>query len=274
MIALISFLVVVLFSLIVVKIGSVALESTGLSRDIAAFQAQSAFSGVGFTTEESETIMGHPLRRKILSYLMLIGSAGLTSAIATLILTFMNPGTTTIFGGVAVDRTAFNIIIILIVFLGVFGISRTRYFDKLVRWLLQKPLHIMKRKIAIYDYEKILGLSKGYTIASFDVPKRHWMVNRTIRQLELEKEGFIVLGVYRNVHGEQEYLGIPSQDFRIHTRDKMMVYCRESIIPDFAKREKGNKGRVEREEAVELHKKLEALKKLEEEKLAKVAKQQ
>ena len=58
-----------------------------------------AFSGVGFTTQESETLMGHSLRRKILSFLMLMGSAGLTSAIATLILTFVSAkGFTYIFG--------------------------------------------------------------------------------------------------------------------------------------------------------------------------------
>ncbi|MGM5488143.1 MAG: hypothetical protein ACQESG_04300 [Nanobdellota archaeon] len=46
----VSFLIVILFSLIVIKIGAIALEATGLSKDIAQFQAQSAFSGVGFTT--------------------------------------------------------------------------------------------------------------------------------------------------------------------------------------------------------------------------------
>lgn len=43
-------------SLLVVRIGTVALQKTGLTRGVAAFQAQSAFMGVGFTTSESEAV--------------------------------------------------------------------------------------------------------------------------------------------------------------------------------------------------------------------------
>ena len=72
-----------------IRIGSVALEMTGLSREMAAFQAQSAFSGTGFTTSESEYVVSHPLRRKIIRILIFIGNAGIASAIATLVLTFI-----------------------------------------------------------------------------------------------------------------------------------------------------------------------------------------
>ncbi|RLF59082.1 MAG: potassium transporter TrkA, partial [Thermoplasmata archaeon] len=90
MYALISLLIVIVVSIIIVKIGAVALEMTGLSRELATFQAQSAFSGVGFTTSESEHVVSHPVRRKIIRILMFVGSAGITSAMATLVLTFIN----------------------------------------------------------------------------------------------------------------------------------------------------------------------------------------
>ena len=66
MYALISLLIVIVVSIIIVRIGAVALEMTGLSRELATFQAQSAFSGVGFTTSESEHVVSHPVRRKII----------------------------------------------------------------------------------------------------------------------------------------------------------------------------------------------------------------
>jgi hypothetical protein len=59
MVALTSLLVVITISIAVVRMGSVALVMTGLSKDHAVFQAQSAFSGVGFTTTESESVVGH-----------------------------------------------------------------------------------------------------------------------------------------------------------------------------------------------------------------------
>ena len=73
---------VILFSIIFVRIGAVALEMTGLSREVATFQAQSAYTGVGFTTSESEYVVSYPVRRRIIRILMLVGSAGIASAMA------------------------------------------------------------------------------------------------------------------------------------------------------------------------------------------------
>jgi len=78
MIALISLLVIITVSLIVIRMGAVALSMTGISEDMAVFQAQSAFSGVGFTTKESESVVNHPVRRRIIRLLMLMGNAGIT----------------------------------------------------------------------------------------------------------------------------------------------------------------------------------------------------
>src|SRR4030042_6230482 len=89
MVALFSLLIIVILSIIVIRIGAIALELTGLSAEIASFQAQSAFSGVGFTTLESEAIVTHPVRRRIIRILILLGSAGVTTSMATLVLAFV-----------------------------------------------------------------------------------------------------------------------------------------------------------------------------------------
>lgn len=57
MVALISFLFVIATSLLITHIAAVALTLTGLSSDIARFQARSAFTGVGFTTKEAEKVV-------------------------------------------------------------------------------------------------------------------------------------------------------------------------------------------------------------------------
>ena len=77
MLAIASLLVVVLISLIVTRVATVALVSTGLSREMARFQARSAFTGTGFTTQEAESVVNHPVRRRIVMALMLAGNAGL-----------------------------------------------------------------------------------------------------------------------------------------------------------------------------------------------------
>ena len=90
MISIVSLLVVLTLSILVTRIATVALTHTGLSRESAKFQARSAFTGVGFTTNESEKVVNHPLRRRILLALMLLGNAGVVTAVSSLILSFVN----------------------------------------------------------------------------------------------------------------------------------------------------------------------------------------
>ncbi|MDH3684206.1 MAG: potassium transporter TrkA, partial [Acidimicrobiia bacterium] len=88
MFAVITFLVVIAIVLTAARVGSVALEATGMARDSAQFQARSALLGVGFTTSEAEDITGHPTRRKIALWLMTFGNAGAITAIGSFVLTF------------------------------------------------------------------------------------------------------------------------------------------------------------------------------------------
>lgn len=82
MFAVISLIIVLTISLLITRIATVALTLTGLSRHTAQFQARSAFTGVGFTTNEAETVVNHPLRRRILMLLMLLGNAGVVTSIS------------------------------------------------------------------------------------------------------------------------------------------------------------------------------------------------
>ncbi len=92
MIPIVSILVILSLSLLVTRIASVALVHTGLGREAARFQARSAFTGVGFTTAESETIVGHPVRRRIVAMLMLFGNVGIVTAMSSVVLSFLGMG--------------------------------------------------------------------------------------------------------------------------------------------------------------------------------------
>ena len=70
-------IVFVCVSYLIVRIGAIALEMTGMDRSRARFQALSAFTGTGFTTRETEMVINHPRRRKIVTYLMILGNAGI-----------------------------------------------------------------------------------------------------------------------------------------------------------------------------------------------------
>ncbi|MCD6488642.1 MAG: TrkA C-terminal domain-containing protein [Desulfurococcales archaeon] len=238
--ALISFLLVILFSIIVVRIGTVALKMTGLSRDVAAFQAQSAFSGVGFTTSESEYVVSHPVRRRIIRILMLLGSAGFTSAMATLILTFV--GTTP--GEMLVRGVWLAIGLLLLL---VFG--KSKLVDRGLSWIIERALERFTN-IRLYDYEQLLGLSKGYTIAQFKVKGDSWLAGKKLRELRLWDEGVLVLGIYRRMNGRELFLGAPHGDTVIKAGDVLICYGPEDDVINLSKRIKGPRGDMEHIRAV------------------------
>lgn len=58
-------LLAILFSFLIVRAASVALMITGMEKKKARFQASSRFSGTGFMTKDTESVMDHPQRQKI-----------------------------------------------------------------------------------------------------------------------------------------------------------------------------------------------------------------
>ncbi|HIQ03708.1 MAG TPA: potassium transporter TrkA [Desulfurococcales archaeon] len=252
MIALVSLLLVILFSIIVVRIGTVALRMTGLPNEVAAFQAQSAFSGTGFTTSESEIVVSHPVRRKIIRILMLLGSAGITSAMATLVLTFV---------GRTPEEMAYRGFWLAIGLLALYLFARSKLIYKWMAKLIEKALERWTT-IRVYDYEQLLGLSKGYTISQFKVKKDSWLAGKTLKELELEREGIIVLGIYRKVNGVERYIGAPKANTRIEVGDVIICYGREEAIINLSKRLKGVEGDLEHKYAIEREMLREAIRKL------------
>lgn len=233
-------LLIVFFSIIVVRIGTIALKMTGLSRDIAAFQAQSAFSGVGFTTSESEYVVSHPVRRKIIRILMLLGSAGITTAMASLILTFV---------GQTPEEMAVRGFWLTLGLLGLYLFSRSKLVDRGLSWVIERALEKFTN-IKLYDYEQLLGLSRGYSIAQFRVREYSWLHGKKLRELRLADEGVLVLGIYRK-HGDKEvFIGAPRGDTVILENDVLICYGPDEVLQKLPKRLRGPSGDREHYEAV------------------------
>ncbi len=241
MIALISLLIVVLFSIIFVRIGAVALEMTGLSREVATFQAQSAYTGVGFTTSESEYVVSHPVRRKIIRSLMFVGSAGIASAMAMLFLSFV---------GKNAQESMYSLLYLSIGLFVLYLFARSKLVDRGLRRIIRRMLKRFT-KLHIYDYELLLGLSKGYSIGRFKIRKNSWLANKKLSELKLDEEGILVLGVLRKVKGKDSFFGTPRGEVKLLPGDEIVCYGPEDVIKQLSHRIKGKKGDMEHMEAVE-----------------------
>jgi len=224
MVAIFSLLIIILLSIVVVRIGAISLELTGVSSDVASFQAQSAFSGVGFTTVESETIVTHPVRRRIIRFLILLGSAGVTTSVATLVLAFV--GQTGKDAWIRGEILFFGLLLILLT-------ARSRYINRLMKVVILRALRKWTT-LRIYDYEQLFGLGEGYVISKITVKPTSWFCNKQIKDLSLE--GVLILAISRKNGRKKSLIGAPHGDAVLMPHDELICYAKqESINKGFAR---------------------------------------
>lgn len=218
LIGIIALLTILGLSLIITRIATVALTMTGLSKEAARFQARSAFTGTGFTTREAESVVNHPVRRRIIMALMIVRSAGLISIILSLILSFMGPGNESeklfrllwLVGGVAV--------------LWLLASSKRleRLMARLIEWALARWTDLDVR-----DYAGLLRLSGDYSVTEQHVQKGDWVEGKKLKDCSLLEEGIIVLGISRD---DGSYVGGPKGDAEILGGDTLILYGRSEKL--------------------------------------------
>lgn len=243
-----AFTVILILSIsfLVTKVATIALMHTGLSRQSAKFQARSAFTGVGYATQESESIVNHPLRRRIIMLLMLLGNAGIVSVVATLLLTMLDSSETNniplsarlgiLIGGVILLSFIFNSKVV------------NRWLSRIINFALQRYT-----TLNVKDYSGLLHLAGEYEISEIYVEKEDWLADKKLEELELPKEGLFILGINRK---SGAYIGIPVHDTIIHPGDTLIIYGRASAIIRLSERKKGSRGNFERRLSEEENKKI------------------
>lgn len=233
MLALGTFFAILVISLLVVRIATVALTLTGLSADVARFQARSAWTGTGFTTNEAEGIMGHPVRRRIVSILMVARSAGLVTAAATLIVAFAEAEGSR----EATERMLIVLLILLLLWL----VSMSRFIDRqlsrLISWALVRFARLDAR-----DYVALLHLSEEYRVGELAVEEHDWLAGHTLMELNLPVEGIVVLGITRQ---DGTFIGAPRGNAEIRAGDVLSLYGRRDVIRNLDERPAGLEGQRE-----------------------------
>jgi hypothetical protein len=243
--AIVTLFVAVLLSVLAARIGTIALVLTGLSQEAARFQAHSAFLGVGFTTSEAETVVGHPVRRRILLLLMLLGNAGLVGVVVTVLLAFLNVG-----GGQIVLRAAALLAALVLVWLLVSSPWVNRRMGALIGHALRRWTHLDAR-----DYADLLNLSGDWSVDELRVRAGDWLHGHTLAELDLEHEGILVLGIYR---ADGTFVGTPTGHTRVRDGDTLVVYGRGELIAELDRRVAGPAGDHAHQESIEFERRLVA----------------
>lgn len=223
-------LTVVLISIVTTRVATVALAATGVSEELARFQARSAFSGVGFTTSEAERMTDHPARRRIILMLMLAGNAGLVTAVASIVFAVVETNDTTS----AVLRGGTLIAGLLLMYL----LTRSARVEAALRHRIERALRRWT-DLDVRDYESLLAITGDYTVMEIRVDEGDWLAERPLGDLNLPDEGVVVLGVER---GGGKFLGAPSPEVVAEAGDKVILYGRSEAVRDVSGRAAGVDG--------------------------------
>ncbi len=229
MIAVGSLLLLVALSLLVNRVATVVLTATGLPRHVARFQARSALTGAGFTTSESEGVVNHPIRRRVIGTLMLLGSAGLVGAASAAILGFR---------GGAVGRVGWRLTELVGGLLVIVFVSRSRWID---RRLTATVGHALRRytDIPARDLSGLLQLSGDYGVQELLIAPDDWVAGRTLAEVDLRAEGIAVLAV---THADGTFIGAPDGDTMLRPGDNLVLYSHAAQLKELDGRLAGTAG--------------------------------
>ena len=215
----IALLLIVVVSLLIVQLGANALNLTGMSRSASQFQAASAFFGVGFTTRESEMVVEHPVRRRIVLHLIIAGNIGLTSALATLVVTLIQTRD-------AENRFWLMAPLLVASIIG-FGLLMN------VRWV-KRPLDALMCRfltgagvIRALDYEVLLHVKEGFSVSEVELWNGHPFVDRSLAESRPNDLGIVVLGIHRQ---DGSFTGAPGKHARLHAGDVVMIYGSDAAV--------------------------------------------
>jgi hypothetical protein len=209
-------LLAIFVSLLVVRAAGIALMMTGMERERARFQALSAFSGTGFTTREAESIINHPQRRRIVSWLIIMGNAGIVAVIVTATSSLVSSRG---------RQIPLNIIIFIAGAIVIYRIAASRGLLK--KWELFIEGRLVKsRAFEETSTEDILHFVEGYGVVREIVTDRSLLVDRSLAEARLSSKGLLVLGIERG----PRWIPIPSAGEVIRTGDRLVVYGPLTIL--------------------------------------------
>lgn len=155
-----TILLLLTFSVLVTRIAATALRLTGLPNNVARFQALSAFSGAGFTTTETEAVVNYPVRRRIITWLIIVGNLGLVAILSTVIVGFVNTGG----AGQAARLVAWVLVAIAFVWVFLLNPVSDRVMCGLIDRILRATTELGTRR-----FHRLLQVGDGWSVCEHPV---------------------------------------------------------------------------------------------------------
>ena len=214
-------LLAILISFLFVRAAGIALMMTGLEKKKARFQALSAFSGTGFTTKEAELVINHPVRRKIVSWLMIMGNAGIVTVIVT---------TTSSLATSRGSQLPINVVVLVV---GIFLIYKIATYKKFIR----KWEHFIEKKLIKSPTfeeaatEDLLHFLEGYGLIKKIISEKSSLIGSSLSKCRLSEKGLLVLGIERG----KNWIPTPKANEKLQQGDSLIIYGPLNVLKDLLK---------------------------------------
>jgi hypothetical protein len=204
-------LLIVFLSFLIVRAAAVLLVLTGMDPQRARFQALSAFTRTGFTTHEAELVVRHPSRRRIITWLMILGNAGIITVMVTATSAFVQSK-----GAFVGINFGFLVIGLFVIWL----VARHKGLGE--RW----ERYIGKRfgrepELEEVFCEDLTHLAEGYGVLRVVVPEGSRFAGLSLGQVAAEG-GLRVLGIER----DDRWLPVPEREQAARAGDSLVVFGR------------------------------------------------
>jgi hypothetical protein len=184
-----------------------------MERGKARFQALSAFSGTGFTTQEAESIVDHPQRRRIAICLIFLGNAGIIAFLILLVL-YIRAG------------MVWPSLILLGIILGGLIIIIFALWSGLVDKLTTAVLAVIRKRGAVPAL-LILHREGDYAVVRLRVSEGTALVGRSVQDAGFTKRNIVLLALKR---GKKSLPLSPVRE-RLRPGDELLCYGR---LADFS----------------------------------------
>jgi Trk-type K+ transport system membrane component len=209
-------LFVILVSFLIIRAAAIALMMTGMDEKRAKFQALSAFSGTGFTTKEAESVINNPKRRRIITWLMIMGNAGIVTVIITATSSLVTSKG---------YQLSLNVIILLAGIFLIYKIVTHKGFVR--RWeSFIEDKFVQSRVFEEGLTEDLLHLIEGYGLMRVMVMGGSPLIGSSIAEQKLTEKELLVLGIER----EKNWIPIPKPKEIIQDGDKLVVYGSLNVL--------------------------------------------
>ncbi|MCG8483665.1 MAG: TrkA C-terminal domain-containing protein [Clostridia bacterium] len=224
--SIVVFIIIIGILLIIAELLALGLRMTGLDREKARFQVVSIITGTGFTTNESELITQHPVRRKIAELLMLISYVVQAFIIGTIF---------TIAAEVANGKNVMvGLFFLLVTVIMLVGVTKNAWVVQKIEKMIEKRFIIKSKVNKTKTVEQVLKLNEDYGVVEFLIESEHPLIGKTLVESNLKKIQIQVLNIERGSYIEQ----FPKKDSYFKEGDRVVVYgklenIKKVVMPKF-----------------------------------------